>query len=410
MVLFRERLVNVRGVLTFVPMANRLKDMARAIVRRVGLDSPAAIAQHMGFMTNTRSGAAINKDTAMALSAVYACTYRISSTIASIGIDLIKREGKNREPQPNHPAYRLVASSPSQLCTPFEFWETIVANAVLSGIGYAFIQRTASGAAESLSIIRYIYKLTSGQIVQPDDMLEIANIYRTSPILLHKENLGLAVAAQEFGAEYFGNGGRMTGILSTEQNIPKDRTEALQTSWNGAMNQGGGTKLLPFGFKYQRISISPEEAQFIETRKFQAEEICRIFSVPPALVQLDTQTTYSNVEQQNLQFARHTIAPWAMRIEQELGQKLLTTNEQQSYVFKFRLDDLARGDMQSRADYYTKLITSGVMSINEARNREELNPVLGGNTHTVQVNQIALDQLDAYSAKMSKDEGSNTTA
>jgi HK97 family phage portal protein len=403
-------------------MANRIKDMARALVRRVGLDSPAAIAQHMGFMTNTRSGAAINKDTAMALSAVYACTYRISSTIASIGIDLIKREGKNREPQPNHPAYRLVASSPSQLCTPFEFWETIVANAVLSGIGYAFIQRTASGAAESLSIIpndqvqrkdfdgRYVYKLNSGQIVQPDDMLEIANIYRTSPILLHKENLGLAVAAQEFGAEYFGNGGRMTGILSTEQNIPKDRTEALQTSWNGAMNQGGGTKLLPFGFKYQRISISPEEAQFIETRKFQAEEICRIFSVPPALVQLDTQTTYSNVEQQNLQFARHTIAPWAMRIEQELGQKLLTTNEQQSYVFKFRLDDLARGDMQSRADYYTKLIQTGVMSINEAREREELNPTKGGNTHTVQVNQIALDQLDAYSKKMSKDEGSSTVA
>ena len=93
-----------------------------------------------------------------------------------------------------------------------------------------------------------------------------------------------------------------------------------------------------------------------------------------------------------------------------MGQKLLTTNEQQSYVFKFRLDDLARGDMQARADYYTKLIQSGVMSINEARNREELNPTKGGDTHTVQVNQIALDQLDAYSAKMSKDEGSNTTA
>jgi HK97 family phage portal protein len=402
-------------------MANRIKDMARAFVRRVGLDSPAAIAQHMGFGSNTRSGAAINKDTAMAISAVYACTYRISSTIASLGIDLIRKEGQMRDTQPMHPSYRLVAASPSQLCTPFEFWETIVANAVLSGIGYAFIQRSASGAAEALSIIpndqvqrkdfdgRYVYKLTSGQIVQPDDMLEITNIYRTSPILLHKENLGLSVAAQEYGAEYFGNGGRMTGILSTEQNIPKDRTDALQDGWNRAMNHGGGTKLLPFGFKYTRISISPEEAQFLDTRKFQAEEVCRFMSVPPSLIQLG-EHKYSNVEQQNLQFARHTIAPWAMRIEQELGQKLLTTNEQRSYFFRFRMDDLARGDMKARADYYAKLIQSGVMSINEARNREDLNPTEGGDVFTVQVNQIALDRLGAYSDLISTNAGSKTDA
>ena len=403
-------------------MANRIKDMARAFVRRVGLDSPAAIAQHMGFMTNTRSGAAINRDTAMAISTVYACTYRISSAIARIGVKLIRQNGRERTAVPEHPSLRLVANSPSQLCTPFEFWETIISNAVLAGIGYAFIQRSASGAAESLAIIpndqvtrkdlegRYVYKLTSGQIVQPDDMLEISNMYRTSPILLHKENLGLAVSALDYGAEYFGNGGRMTGILSTEQNIPKDRTDALQDGWNKAMNHGGGTKLLPFGFKYTRISISPEEAQFIETRKFQAEEICRIFSVPPSLVQLDTQTTYSNVEQQNLQFARHTIAPWANRIEQELGQKLLTTNEQQNHYFKFSLDDLARGDMQARADYYTKLTQLGVLSINEARDREDLNPTPGGDVHTVQINQIALDRLGAYSDKISKDEGSNPIA
>ena len=395
--------------------------MARRLVRRIGLDTPAAIAQHMGFMTNTRAGAAINKDTAMAISTVYACTYRISSTIASLGIDLIHREGQKRTPKPMHPAIKLVGQSPSQLCTPFEFWETIVANAVLAGVGYAYIQRAANGMAEALSIIpndelqrkeingRYIYKLNSGEIIQPDDMLEITNMYRASPILLHKENLGLAQSAQDYGAEYFGNGGRMTGILSSDQNIPKDRTEALQEGWNRAMGQGGGTKLLPFGFKYSRISISPEEAQFIATRKFQAEEVCRIFSCPPSLVQLG-EHKYSNVEQQNLQFARHTIAPWAKRIEQELGQKLLTTSEQADHVFRFRLDDLARGDMQARADYYTKLTASGIMSINECRDREELNPVSGGNTHTVAVNQLALSELKAYSEKISKDEGGKANA
>ena len=132
--------------------------------------------------------------------------------------------------------------------------------------------------------------------------------------------------------------------------------------------------------------------------------------MPPSLVQLDTQATYSNTEQQNLQFARHTIAPWANRIEQELGQKLLTTNEQQNHYFKFSLDDLARGDMQARADYYTKLTQLGVLSINEARDREDLNPTPGGDVHTVQINQIALDRLGAYSDKISKDEGSNPIA
>ena len=165
-----------------------------------------------------------------------------------------------------------------------------------------------------------------------------------------------------------------------------------------------GTKLLPFGFKYNRISIAPEEAQFIETRKFQAEEICRIFSVPPALVQLESQTTYNNVEQQNLQFARHTVLPWAKRIEQELASKLLTMQEARSHYFKFSLNDLFRGDMQARSQFYAQMVQNGIMNINECRANEELNPTAGGDTHTVQVNQIALDRLGAYSDKISSDD------
>jgi len=164
-----------------------------------------------------------------------------------------------------------------------------------------------------------------------------------------------------------------------------------------------GTKLLPFGFKYNRISIAPEEAQFIETRKFQAEEICRIFSVPPALVQLESQTTYNNVEQQNLMFARHTVLPWAKRIEQELNRKLLSGIEQPTHYFKFELNDLFRGDMAARSAFFTQMLQNGVMSINEVRAQEELNPVAGGDVHTVQVNQIALDRLEAYSDKIASD-------
>jgi HK97 family phage portal protein len=241
----------------------------------------------------------------------------------------------------------------------------------------------------------------------PENMLEIANLGRKSPIAIHRENLGLAKSAQEFGSEYFGSGGQMTGILSSDQPLKKEQMDIIQHTWNKA-NTSGGTKLLPFGFKYSRISISPDEAQFIETRKFQAEEICRIFSVPPALVQLESQTTYNNVEQQNLMFARHTITPWAKRIEQEIDRKLIQLRERPEVYSKFNLNDLFRGDMQARADFYTKMLQNGVLNINEVREKEDLNPTEGGDVHLVQVNQLALDRIGDYSDKISSNEGAGT--
>ena len=159
---------------------------------------------------------------------------------------------------------------------------------------------------------------------------------------------------------------------------------------------------MPFGFKYQRISISPDEAQFIETRKFQAEEICRIFSVPPALVQLPSQTTYSNTEQQNLMFSRHTIVPWTQRIEQEIDRKLIASYDRPQIYTKFKLSDLQRGDSAARANYFTQMLQSGVLSINEVRAEEQLNPIEGGSVHMVQINQIALNKLEEYSDSISK--------
>ena len=196
----------------------------------------------------------------------------------------------------------------------------------------------------------------------------------------------------------------MTGVLASDQPLRKEQMDVIQNSWNqSAMN--AGTKLLPFGFKYQRITITPDEAQFIETRKFQAEEVCRIYSVPTSLVQLPSQTTFNNVEQQNLQFARHTIAPWAKRIEQEIDRKLIQSFERPEVYSKFSMDDLYRGDLAARTNFYQQMLSSGVVSINEVRSKENLNPVEGGDTHTVQINQIALDRLGEYSDKVSSDGG-----
>jgi HK97 family phage portal protein len=237
-----------------------------------------------------------------------------ASTVSSLGLNLYQTDGRRRDMVSDHPALDVTTFRPNNYETPFYFWESIIAQAVLKGCGYAIIRRGAGGIPIALQCLdtdhverrivenRVFFKLQDDTVVAQEDMLEICNLQRRSPIQLHRENLGLTQAAQNYGSEYFGNGGQMTGVLSSDQPLKGEQMETLQKSWNQSQTSAG-TKLLPFGFKYNRISIAPEEAQFIETRKFQAEEICRIFSVPPALVQLESQTTYNNVEQQNLRRA-----------------------------------------------------------------------------------------------------------
>ena len=390
-----------------------LTDRVKALFRRVGPFDPNTISSEMGLYPLTKSGATINESSAMAISTVYACVYKISSTIASLGLELYEREGRNIVQANVHPAYNLVKIKPNNHQTAYEFWESITASAVIYGVGYAIIERDDRGYATQLIPVHYsdvdlrnvkgerVYSVKDVGIIRPENMLEICNLMRMSPIRLHRENLGLAKSAQDFGAEYFGQSGQMTGVLSSEQPLKKEQMDIIQGSWNNGAAQAG-TKLMPFGFKYQRISISPDEAQFIQTRAFQAEEICRIFNVPTALVQLPSQTTYNNVEQQNLMFARHTIVPWTQRIEQEIDRKLIPSFDRDVIFSKFKLSDLQRGDSAARANYFTQMLQNGVLSINEVRQEEQLNPVEGGDVHCVQVNQIALDKLQAYSESISK--------
>ncbi len=397
-----------------------LTERLSAIFRyRIGKYNSQTLEAELGINPIVRSGVNVTEQSALAISTVYACVYKIASTISSLGLELYVRDGRNVEIANVHPAYNLITSEPNEYQNAYDFWENVMASALMYGCGYAVIERNARGYAERLVPVSYydvdvkevdgerVFVIRDYGAVTQNNMLEISNMNRMSPIRLHRENMGLAKAAQDFGSEYFGQKGQMTGVLASDQPLRKEQMDVIQNSWNqSAMN--AGTKLLPFGFKYQRITITPDEAQFIETRKFQAEEICRIYSVPPSLVQLETQTTFNNVEQQNLQFARHTISPWAKRIEQEIDRKLIQSFERPDVYSKFSMDDLYRGDLAARTNYYQQMLSSGVVSINEVRRKENMNPVEGGDTHTVQINQIALDRLGEYSDKVSTDGGQPT--
>jgi len=396
-------------------LADRLRSLFRY---RVGKYDSSTLKQDLGITGFVSSGVNVTEQGALAISTVYACINKIASTVAALGLEIYVREGRNVDVANMHPAYTLL-SNPNEENTPYEFWETLLASALMYGCGFAIIERNNRGYGEKLIPVHYhdvdikeingerFYNVRDYGVVMPENMLEICNLLRMSPIRLHRENMGLAKAAQDFGSEYFGQKGQMTGVLASDQPLRKEQMDVIQNSWNSsAMN--AGTKLLPFGFKYQRITITPDEAQFIETRKFQAEEICRIYSVPPSLVQLPSQTTYNNVEQQNLQFARHTIAPWAKRIEQEIDRKLIQSFERPDIYSKFNMNDLYRGDLAARTNFYTQALQNGWMSINEVRATEQMNPVEGGDVFTVQINQIALDRLGEYSDKVSSNEGERT--
>jgi HK97 family phage portal protein len=400
-------------------MATLTERLSALFRYRIGKYNSQTLESELGINPIVRSGVNVTEQSALAISTVYACVYKIASTISSLGLQIYVKDGRNVEIANQHPAYRLITSEPNEQQNAYDFWETIMASALMYGCGYAIIERSARGYAERLVPVSYydvdvksvdgerVFVIRNYGAVTQDNMLEVSNMSRMSPIRLHRENMGLAKAAQDFGSEYFGQKGQMTGVLASDQPLRKEQMDVIQNSWNqSAMN--AGTKLLPFGFKYQRITITPDEAQFIETRKFQAEEICRIYSVPPSLVQLETQTTFNNVEQQNLQFARHTISPWAKRIEQEIDRKLIQSFERPDVYSQFNMNDLYRGDLSARTNFYQQMLQSGVMSINEVRRKENMNPVDGGDTHTVQINQIALDRLGDYSEKVSTDGGQPT--
>jgi len=388
-------------------------DSIRQVFRaRVGKYDAQALPYELGLRALTPVAANISEQSAMGLSAVYACIYRIATTIATLDAGIFLRNESGTNPAPYHPAHEIISTTPNEYQTAPEFWECLIAYALATGRGHALIDRDERGYVTAMHILNpndveevktsagHAFKVNDIGIVQAENMFCLYNLQRKSPIRLHRENLGLAAAAQSYGAQWYSDG-QMTGILSTDQPLRNEQMDAVRKSWQA---QGGAsTRLVPHGLRYHRITITPDEAMFIQTRKFQAEEIARIFGVPPALIQLDSQTTYNNVEQQNLQYGRLTIAPWVKKIEREIDAKLLQARERPQHYSRIDINQLYRGDMDARKEFYESMIRLGVMSINEVRSKEDMNPVPGGDTRFVQVNQISLDSFEAYSEKLAGD-------
>lgn len=389
------------------------------------------------LMGASSSGRRVTERTAMQMTAVYSCVRILSETLASLPLHIYESSETNSRKATKHPLYKLLHDEPNPEMTSFIFRETLMTHLLLWGNAYAQIIRNGKGEVLALyplmpdrmrvdrdeyGQLYYEYMLSdsdanakeSGAVrLSTQDILHIPGLgfdglVGYSPIAMAKNAIGMAIATEEYGAAFFANGATPSGIL-THPGVIKN-PEAMRESWSKGFAGRNSHKvaILEEGMNYTPISIAPNEAQFLETRKFQLNEIARIFRVPPHMVGDLEKSSFSNIEQQSLEFVKYTLDPWVSRFEQAMTRRLLTDDEKKKYYIKFNVDGLMRGDYQSRMNGYATARQNGWMSANDIRALENLDLISdeeGGNLYLVNGNMLPLKNAGAFAKQEKEDKG-----
>ena len=395
------------------------------------------------FMGGSTAGKYVNERSAMQMTAVYSCVRILAEAVAGLPLHLYKyTESGGKEKAIDHPLYLLLHDEPNPEMSSFVFRETLMTHLLLWGNAYAQIIRNGKNEVIALyplmpnkmSVDRdehgqlyYTYQRSneeaptmkgSSVILKPSDVLHIPGLgfdglVGYSPIAMAKNAIGMAIACEEFGAKFFANGAAPSGVLEHPGTIkdPSRVREAWQSQFGGSSNSGK-VAVLEEGMKYTPISISPEQAQFLETRKFQINEIARIFRVPPHMVGDLEKSSFSNIEQQSLEFVKYTLDPWVIRWEQSIMRSLLTPEEKKTYYAKFNLDGLLRGDYQSRMNGYAIGRQNGWMSANDIRELENLDRIPeeeGGDLYLINGNMLPMRNAGSFANTTPNDDGKEET-
>lgn len=359
--------------------------------------------------TKTKSGVRINETNAMQISSVHACIKVLSESVASLPLHLYKRLPNGKTIDSSSNLYYILHTQANKDTTAYTFWETITYHICAWGNGYAYIERDNFGKVVGLWNLfpdqiepyrnldkKLKYRVTiNGEMfdLDPIDVLHVVGfgfdgLKGKSPIKLAREAIGIAAATEEFGAKFFENGTHLGGIIEHPSKLSDASYARLKTDFKNAhdgLTNAHKVRILEEGMKYQRLGIPPEDAQFIETRKFQTEEIARIYRVPLHMIGDLSRSTNNNIEHQGLEFTKYTLAPYLKRIEQSIIQRILVTDEEKkNYFAEFDTNGFLRGDIMSRFDAYSKLRNIGVINANEIRAMENLNPIEGGDIYIIQ--------------------------
>ena len=397
-------------------------------------DSPS----YTYFFGRSTAGKSVNDRTAMQQIAVYACVRVLSEGIAQLPLHIYEYTDKGKERVPKHPLYFLLHDQPNPEMTSFVFRETLMAHLLIYGNAYAQIIRNGRGDVMGLYPLmpdkikadrdernRLIYKYSrydeqnpnfreQGEIILPAEQvlhipgLGFDGLVGYSPIAMAKNAIGLAVACDEYGASFFANGASPSAVLEHPGVIKNP--ERVREAWHRAYGSGNAhkTAILEEGMKYTPISIPNNEAQFLETRKFQIEEIARLYRVPLHMIGDLDHATFSNIEQMSLEFVMYTLSPWLSRWEQAMMKALLSDSEKGRYFIKFNVEGLLRGDYASRMSGYATARQNGWMSANDIRELEDMNLIPdeeGGNLYLVNGSMSRLSDAGiAYQKTETKEE------
>jgi HK97 family phage portal protein len=385
---------------------------------------PAAVEPQMRFFNTLleenfatgrgASGVRVTPATALASTAVLGCVRVLSESIAALPCHLYRRlPGGGKERAIGHPIERLVSRQPNSWQSSFEWRETCMTHLCLWGNAYSEKVYDFQGLVQELrplhpsrmtvdrlenGRLRYSYDETMGPptIYSQNQIVHLRwmsadSIVGDVPIEISRDAIGVARACEMHAARFFGNGARPGVVLETEGTLSPEAAERLRENWervHRGPDKAQKTAILTGGLKAHELGVTNEQSQFLEARRYQTEEICRIYRVPPHMVQDLSRSSFSNIEHQGLDFVQHTLLPWIRRWESAIVRDLI--DEDDKYFVEFDVRGLLRGDAATRAAYYSTMSSLGVLSINEIREFESLNPVEGGDERFVQLNMQTL--------------------
>lgn len=377
----------------------------------------------LGFGTGA-AGTMANQHTAFTLSAFYNGVDQLSNDIAKLPKGIYKKDGKNRIDFSQHPVNYLISDYPNDMMTSFDFWKVIVISVINRGNGYAEIIRNSNtGKTESIihrcsnkvqvyEIDNTLYYTYEGRTISASNMLHFKAFsfdgkIGVSVITFAAKQLGISLDAQDYQQTVYSDRGLGYGVIESDKDVNPANKKLIEEGFATKMASQNKFKvpMLDSGMQYKSISVTPAEAQFLETNKAGVLEVCRWLNIAPHKLKVLDNSNFSNMQQQGIEHVQDSLLPWIIRLEQELKHKLFTEIERQSLYVKFNEKVLLRGDLEQRKNYYTSLVYAGVLTRNEVRALEDLNPIEGLDEILQPVNMQALSLANELLQQQLKDKG-----
>jgi HK97 family phage portal protein len=343
-------------------------------------------------------GGALSADgkSAFTLSAFYNAVDTISSDGAMLPKAVFKKQGDKRITYKEHPANYLISVEPNPMMTAFDFWKVIRVITIIKGNCYVRIVRNGStGKIEMLRLLDYnkmnvlekddkLYYNYAGEIIPGTDILHFKGFSLDGKmgvgiITFAAHQLGVSLEVQQYSGEVFKNKGIAYGIVTTDKMLQGPQRDAVSEGIGKSFSQLGKykTALLDEGMKYEKVSVTPEEAQFLETNQFGVLEVCRWLNIAPHKLKVLDNANYSNIYQQSTEHVQYTLMRWVIADEQECNRKLFTDAERGDVYVKWNINFLLRGDLDMKQKWYAAMVYAGIFTRNEVRALEDMNPLDG---------------------------------